>query len=299
MTQSTYPHWGDRVAQISAETGELVLGVDPVPERIPRVFRPTTSDAEWLDDYIETLLSAAKGLVGVVKYQSAYFEALGSPGICALSRCIRRARALNFAVILDAKRGDIGATGAAYALAYLTPAAHGGSDLEVDCMTVNPFLGPDSLEPFIECARRYGKGVFVQVKNSNPGSGWLQDRLVGSQRVSDLVGRLVADWSAQTLGVSGLSSVGAVVGVTYPEDGARLRTVMPDSIFLAPGYGAQGGRSEDVAVMRRATGDGVLVPVSRSVCDVADLGIAQSEYHDVVAERLMRIGELVAGPARI
>lgn len=293
MPPMSAEHWGDLVAHITVDIGELVLGVDPVAGRVPFVFKPHTGDAEWLDPYIETLLSAATGQVGVVKFQSAYFEALGSSGVAALSRAIGRARSKGFAVILDAKRGDIGATATAYATAYLTPAHKGGTDLEVDCITVNPFLGPDSLEPFVDCARDYGKGLFVQVKNSNPGSGWLQDQMVGEERVSDRVGRLVDEWAAQTRGNSGLGNVGAVVGVTYPQDGARLRTVMPDAIFLAPGFGAQGGRAEDVNLMRRGTGNGVLLPVSRSVCDVApqERDIAADDYHDLVRRRLVDIGK--------
>lgn len=282
-------HWGDRVAEITADAGELVLGIDPVAARIPYVFEPQAADAGWLDGYVEALLSAADGYVGIVKFQSAFFEALGSAGVAALSRGIRRARSAGFAVIADVKRGDIGSTAAAYATAYLTPAHKGGSDLEADCITVNPFLGPDSLEPFVDCARRYGKGVFVQVKNSNPGSGWLQDQMVDGERVSDRVGHLVQDWAVETRGVSGLGCVGAVVGVTYPQDGASLREVMPDAIFLAPGLGVQGGRVEDVEVMCRQEGGGVLLPVSRSVCDVQDRHIALGDYRDHVRRQLGRI----------
>lgn len=284
-------NWGDLVARITAEVSELVLGIDPVPARVPRVFKPDTSNADWLDDYVAALLSAAASQAGIVKFQSACFEALGSSGVAALSRAIRLARLKGFAVILDAKRGDIGVTAGAYATAYLTPADKGGTDLEVDCMTVNPFLGPDSLDPFVDCARDYGKGLFVQVKNSNPGAGWLQDQMIGNERVSDRVGRLVNRWADQTRGNSGLGNVGAVVGVTYPQDGVRLRTIMPNAIFLAPGFGTQGGRAADVKLMRRSSGNGVLLPVSRSVCDVAleDRDITTENYHDLVRQRLADI----------
>jgi len=296
MAQIGAEHWGDLVARITVEVGELVLGVDPVAARVPYVFKPHADDTDWLDDYVDTLLSAATGYAGIVKFQSAFFEAFGSSGVVALSRAIRRARSMGFAVILDAKRGDIGATAAAYATAYLTPASKGGTDLEVDCITVNPFLGPDSLEPFVDCSRDYGKGLFVQVKNSNPGSGWLQDQMIGEECVSDRVGRLVDEWADQTRGTSGLGNVGAVVGVTYPHDGARLRMVMPNAVFLAPGFGTQGGRAEDVNLMRRASGNGVLLPVSRSVCDVAleDRDIAAEDYHDLVQRRLAAITKQVS-----
>lgn len=296
MTQMSSGHWGDLVAGITATTGELVLGIDPDAARAPRAFAPSAGNANWIDAYVETLLSAATRHAGIVKFQSAYFEALGSSGVAALSRVVHRARSKGFAVILDAKRGDIGSTAAAYATAYLTPARKGGTDLEVDCMTVNPFLGPDSLEPFVDCARHYGKGLFVQVKNSNPGSAWLQDQLIGDERVSDRVGRLVDRWATQTRGSSELGNVGAVVGVTYPQDGLRLRAIMRDAIFLAPGFGMQGGRAEDIKLMRRESGNGVLLPVSRSVCDVApeERGIVADEYHDLVQRRLADIAKQIA-----
>ena len=296
MKQLSSDHWGDSVAGIAADTGELVLGIDPAAARVPFTFSPSPDSANWIDAYVDTLLSAAASHVGIVKFQSAYFEALGVSGIAALSRSIRRAKTQGFCVILDAKRGDIGSTAAAYATAYLTPASKGGSDLEVDCMTVNPFLGPDSLEPFIDCARVYGKGLFVQVKNSNPGSAWLQDQLIGDERVSDRVGSLVEHWAIRTRGTSGLGNVGAVVGVTYPEDGQRLRAIMPHAIFLAPGFGLQGGRAEDVKSMRRETGDGVLLPVSRSVCDLApeERGMDDGEDHGLVQRRLADIARQIA-----
>jgi len=153
-------------------------------------------------------------------------------------------------------------------------------------MTINPFLGPDTLEPFVKCASKYGKGLFVLVKTSNPGSGWLQDQEIDGACVSDRIARLVAEKAAETKGASGLGAVGAVVGATYPEDSKRLRSIMPDSIILAPGLGAQGGKAEDIQALRRQGASGVLVPVSRGITKVDDLSITRDAYAQLLRERV-------------
>jgi hypothetical protein len=152
-------HWGDTVQAKVRDLGPLVLGIDPTPRHSP-AFLSAEAD-RFLERHTALLLDCALGKIGVVKFQSAFFEAFGCPGTNALARGIALAKELGFAVILDAKRGDVASTAQAYAQAYLTPASHGGCDFEVDCLTVNPLLGPDSIEPFIDCSRRYGKGVII------------------------------------------------------------------------------------------------------------------------------------------
>jgi len=281
-------HWGDFVTEQTASYGELVLGVDPVLEDIPLFFKKADRSAtEVLEKYVLFLLDVAADQVGFVKFQSAFFEAFGSKGIDVLAQGIALAKKRNMGVILDAKRGDIGTTAAAYARAYLTPAKAGSvSNLEVDCLVVNPFLGPDTLEPFIDCVRKYGKGLFVLVKTSNPGSGWLQDKIVDGTRVSDRIAKLVADWAAETQGKTGLGSVGAVIGATFPEDGGRLRSLMPDSVILAPGIGPQGGKAEDIRFLRRQNSSGVLVSVSRGITKVDDLNLLEEDYAMLVRKRI-------------
>jgi orotidine-5'-phosphate decarboxylase len=201
-----------------------------------------------------------------VKFQSAYFEACGLAGLTALSAGIRKARAAGIGVILDAKRGDIGATAAAYARAYLTPASAGGSgDFEADCLTVNPLMGPDTLEPFVECATRFGKGLFVLCRTSNPGAGWLQDKLTGNRLVSDRLADLIAAMGANANSDLRLNAVGAVVGATVPHEGRRLRQLLPRSIILAPGLGAQGGDAAAIHSLRGSTPGDLLIPVSRGL----------------------------------
>jgi orotidine-5'-phosphate decarboxylase len=195
------------------------------------------------------------------------------------------ARELGFAVILDAKRGDIGSTAEAYARAYLSRAHAGGTDLEADCLTVNPFLGPKTLEPFVARARDFGKGLFVLVKTSNPDSEWLQGQRLEGGSISELVAEQVARWADATTGASGVGAVGAVIGATYPEEAARLRKLMPRSPFLAPGFGAQGGDASALAALATRTGP-VLVSASRGIAGVEDRNMPVEAYSTMVQNRI-------------
>lgn len=273
-------HWGDTVKSTIETVGSLILGIDPAPDHAPRCLLEQSD--HFLERYTATLLDNAGGKVGFVKFQSAYFEAFGSAGVTSLARCIAIARERGFAVILDAKRGDIGSTAEAYARAYLVP---GGSDLEVDCLTVNPFLGPETLEPFVNCARDYGKGLFVLVKTSNPGSGWLQDQSIDGVSVSARVAEIVAGWASETLGNHGIGAVGAVVGATYPSQGQRLRAIMPRSAFLAPGLGAQGGDPCAISALATPTGP-VLISASRGVAAIEDRDMSLDDYSALIRTRL-------------
>jgi orotidine-5'-phosphate decarboxylase len=233
------PSWVELVETNVGQFGDLVAGIDPSLPDLPE-FLDRSDDGLWIDRFVNFMIDTIEGHMGFVKFQSAFFEACGLTGLRALSSGIKRARAAGIGVILDAKRGDVGTTAAAYAHAYLTPLAAGGSgDFEADCLTVNPLMGPDTLEPFVECANRFGKGLFVLCRTSNPGAGWLQDKMTGNRMISDRLADLIAG-----LGGSGggrLNAVGAVVGATVPHEGRRLRQLLPRSIILAPGLGAQGG----------------------------------------------------------
>jgi orotidine-5'-phosphate decarboxylase len=277
-------HWGDLVSAKLAAHGQLVLGIDPAPEHAPLAL--TAGAGPFLRRYVELLLDAAHGLVGFVKFQSAFFEAFGSTGVSELARAIAVARELDYAVILDAKRGDIGSTAEAYAQAYLSPAHAGGTDLEADCLTVNPFLGPETLEPFVARARDFGKGLFVLVKTSNPDSGWLQDQRLNGNSVSELLAELVAGWAEATIGASGVGAVGAVVGATYPDQASRLRKLMPRSTFLAPGLGSQGGDASALSSLTTKTGP-VLLSASRGIARVDDRDMSIETYKELVRDRIV------------
>lgn len=288
------PRWVDLVRRNSAEYGDLVAGIDPFLPDLPSFFERDAA-VLWIDRYVDFMLDTLIGRVGFVKFQSAYFEACGLAGLSALSRGIWRAREAQIGVILDAKRGDIGATASAYARAYLTPAQHGGSgDFEADCLTVNPLMGPDTIEPFVECALRYGKGLFVLCRTSNPGAGWLQDRMTGNRLISDRVADLIAGYSEEAGPADDLSPIGAVVGATVPHDGKRLRQLLPRSIILAPGLGAQGGDAVNIHALRGTRQGDLLVPVSRGLTRVEDRALSEADYRALIVSRVQSFKEALS-----
>jgi orotidine-5'-phosphate decarboxylase len=278
------PSWIELVETNVARFGDLVAGIDPSQPDIPEFFG---HDAAWIDRFVSFMIETIEGRIGFVKFQSAYFEACGLTGLTALSCGIKKAKAAGIGVILDAKRGDIGATATAYARAYLTPASAGGSgDFEADCLTVNPLMGPDTLEPFVECANRFGKGVFVLCRTSNPGAGWLQDKMTGNRLVSDRLADLIAAMGTNANSTSELNNVGAVVGATVPHEGRRLRQLLPRSIILAPGLGAQGGDAAAIHSLRGNTPGDLLIPVSRGLTLVRDRGISADDYRQLIIDRI-------------
>src|SRR5450432_873054 len=286
------PSWIELVETNVARFGDLVTGIDPSQPDIPEFFG---HDGAWIDRFVSFMIETIEGRIGFVKFQSAYFEACGLAGLTALSSGIKKAKVAGIGVILDAKRGDIGATATAYARAYLTPAAAGGSgDFEADCLTVNPLMGPDTLEPFVECADRFGKGLFVLCRTSNPGAGWLQDKMTGNRLVSDRLADLIAAMGTNAHGASRLNAVGVVVGATVPREGRRLRQSLPRSIILAPGLSAQGGDAAAIHSLRGNTPGDLLIPVSRGLTLVKDRGISTDDYRQLIIDRIDGLKAAVA-----
>jgi orotidine-5'-phosphate decarboxylase len=230
----------------------LVVGLDPVPSRLPEELRDLP-EARAILEFCRGVLEAAEPFAAAVKLQAAYFERLGPPGMGAYADLIEDAGALGLPTIADVKRGDIEPVAAAYAEAHL---AHYGAT----CVTVNPYMGADAVAPFIEEARRLerGGGVFVLVATSNPSAEAFQG--ITDPPLFEVASRLVAQ-----LGRGDYPDVGAVVGATRPEVGRRVRELLPEALFLVPGYGAQGGGVGDVRPMLDAGGAGVLVSTSRGV----------------------------------
>lgn len=273
-------HFADRLAAaIRARGNAVCVGLDPRWESLPAELRQRhgteslTSIAAAFEAFCGRVLDIVAPLVPVVKPQSAFFEACGPEGVAALQRLLRKARERNLVTILDSKRNDIASTASAYA-----DAAFGGTRLagrtfpvwEADALTINPYLGRDAVEPFLESARRAGAGLFVLVRTSNAGAGLFQDLLVsdGNKPPRPLyqhVGEAVAAWTRENLGACGLGDVGAVVGATYPAELATLRSLLPEVIFLVPGFGAQGGKADDVAPAFRRDGLGAVVNSSRGI----------------------------------
>jgi orotidine-5'-phosphate decarboxylase len=230
--------------------GEAVLGRAAAASAVARFCRG--------------IVDAVAPYVVAVKPQSAFFEALGSDGMHALEDVCDYARSVGLLVLLDAKRGDIGSTARAYAAAYLEP-RDGGSPL-ADAMTASPYLGEDSVEPFLAACRRHGAGVFFLVRTSNAGAVDVQDLALSDGRpLWQYVAELVHEWGQPLVGEQGLSSIGAVVGATYPRGVSDARRLMPQAPLLLPGVGAQGATPADVARAFTSGPASALVTASRSV----------------------------------
>lgn len=244
-------HFADRLTLRCRQLGHpLCVGLDPHLDRIPELFRRGTMEprdprtAEAVEEMLTAVLDRVAHRVPVVKPQIAFFETLGPAGATVLARLVGRARDAGLPVLLDAKRGDIGSTATAYARAYLGP----GAGLPCDAITLNPYLGLDSLRPFVERANDEGCGLFVLVKTSNPGSGDFQDQHLTStgESLHHTVARALAtDCEALRGPATGWSSLGVVVGATWPGESEGIRQILPHALFLVPGYGAQGGSAED------------------------------------------------------
>jgi orotidine-5'-phosphate decarboxylase len=262
-------NYADRLdAAISRAGNACLVGLDPHPSMLPEEFaaaRTSPSRAERAaaaGDFLSEIIDLVAGQVPAVKPQSALFEIHGPDGAAAWERVVRAARAAGLLVIGDVKRGDIDSTARAYATAFLE-GAYSGDDARCDAITINPYLGTDSVKPFLETCGRTGTGVYVLVRTSNPGGGLFQEH--GEPPLYLRVADAVVEWGSSLVGRCGLSSVGAVVGATHPSELALLRARMPATPFLIPGYGAQGAGAAEVAGGFLPGGRGALVNSSRGI----------------------------------
>jgi len=239
-----------------------VMGLDPRIEFVPDSIRASSgNDAEAIHIFNLHLIDALCDIVPAVKFQSAYYELLGPAGAIALQKSMAYAKSKGMVVVLDAKRNDIGSTAKAYAEAYL-----GDNHYTADALTVNGYLGTDGIKPFIDICKSNGKGIFILVKTSNPSSGELQDlKLKSGTTVYEKMAELVNGWGRDIIGNHNYSSIGAVVGATYPEELGMLRKMMPKAMLLVPGYGAQGGGAEDVKNGFDNNRNGAIVNSSRGL----------------------------------
>jgi orotidine-5'-phosphate decarboxylase len=269
-TETTVSVFADRLADaVDRKRSQLLVGLDPRPDLLPvelrgeaHVSRPAAAEA--CARFCSGLVDAVAPYVVGVKLQLAFFEALGSDGMRAFEEACAYARTAGLLVVADGKRGDIGSTARAYADGYIEQRE--GAEPPVDALTINPYLGSDSVEPFIAACRRSGTGIFCLVKTTNAGSADLQDvTMLDGRPLWQHTAQLVNDWGAGLVGNRGLSSVGAVVGATYPRAVAEARKLMPRAVLLLPGIGAQGATPADVARAFTSGPASALVSVSRSV----------------------------------
>ena len=261
------------ISKVKETNNPTVMGLDPRYDMIPESIRAKYSqDIEGacrsILEFNKGLIDSVYDIVPAVKPQIAFYEMFGIEGIKVFNETCKYAKQKGMIVIADIKRGDIGSTAAGYSNAYLGKTPIGEEKVsiyDVDFVTVNPYLGIDGVKPFIDDCKEYGKGIFILVKTSNKSSGELQDlKLENGTTIYEKVAELVSSWGKDLVGEYGYSSVGAVVGATYPIQIKELREIMPKTYFLIPGYGAQGGKAEDIALGFK-DGIGGIVNASRSL----------------------------------
>lgn len=226
---------------VRSKNTPLCIGIDPFADKIPALFGNAREDTSAVLKFCASIIDLARAHSAVVKPQLGLFEQFGEIGYATARLITEQARAAGLIVILDAKRGDIGTTAEGYARATLGPAP----GFNADCVTINPYMGLDTLEPFIATAQANAKGVAVLVRTSNPGAGDVQDLQVGGAPVWRRVAEMLSPLQARLQGASGWSGLMAVAGATYPEEARTLRDALPHSFFLVPGYGAQGAAAAD------------------------------------------------------
>lgn len=273
-------HFADRLIDAIKNKGNpICVGLDPRLEQIPEqiVKAQTEKCGETFEAAANAFLEFNKGIIDavaeivpVVKPQIAFYEQYGFAGLWAFEETCKYAQEQGLIVVADAKRNDIGSTAQAYANSMLGEVELFGektAGLDADALTVNAYLGYDGVKPFVDSCRDYGKGIFVLVKTSNPSSGDLQDRVVVDENMPNyaLMANLLESWGADLVGESGFTSIGAVVGATHPKQAAEIREILPQAIFLVPGYGAQGGGAEDVKPCFNEDGLGAIVNSSRGI----------------------------------
>lgn len=262
------------IKKIKEKNSPIVMGIDPRYEMIPDIIKlkypkDMAGFAKSAVVFAKKLIDATYDIIPAIKPQLAYFEMMGPYGLDAFKEIVDYAKSKELIVIADAKRGDIGTTSQGYANTFLgetTLNDYKEKIYDADFVTVNPYMGTDCVKPFIEDSKKYGKGVFVLVKTSNKSSGELQDlKLENGNKVYEQVATLVEEWGKDLIGEYGYSSISAVVGATYPEQLKEIRKLAPHTFFLIPGYGAQGGKAEDIALGFDENGIGGIVNASRSL----------------------------------
>lgn len=261
----------DKIKKLDNPT---VIGLDPrydmIPTCITKKYEKTIEGAcKAILEFNKALIDATYDIIPAVKPQIAFYEMFGIQGMQAFKETCDYAKSKGMIVIADIKRGDIGSTAAGYSNAYLgkTPLLEQEESIfDVDFVTINPYLGIDGVKPFIEDCKKYGKGMFIIDKTSNPSSGELQDlKLENGKTIYEEVATLIERWGEDLRGEYGYSSISSVVGATYPEQLQALRKLAPHTFFLIPGYGAQGGKAQDIALGFDKNGIGGIVNASRSL----------------------------------
>ncbi|MFR2571595.1 MAG: orotidine-5'-phosphate decarboxylase [Clostridia bacterium] len=262
------------INKIQEMQNPTVIGLDPRYEMIPEFIKNKYEKnlegvAEAILEFNKKIIDAVYDIIPAVKPQIAFYEMYGLEGMKVFEKTCKYAKEKGMIVIADIKRGDIGTTAKAYSNAFLGKTLIGDKEesiYDVDFVTLNPYMGIDAIKPFIDDCKKYNKGVFILVKTSNPSSGDIQDlQLESGEKVYTKVVKLVEEWGKDLVGEYGYSSISAVVGATYPKQLEELRKEAPHTFFLIPGYGAQGGKAEDILLGFDKNGIGGIVNSSRGL----------------------------------
>ena len=320
---TTTLHFADRIIERSAEKKSILCaGFDPILDQLPpciveeakKAATPEERVFRALNTFCSTGLDAVAEHVVAIKPNAAFFEQYGIGGLRALVKLCEEAQQRNIPVIIDAKRGDIGSTAQAYSRAFLGTTQFGGDTFRAfpgDAVTVSGFLGVDTLTPFTADATLTGRGIFVLVRTSNPGAPEIQNSLISSkqQSVSEYLAQTLASEGARSMGASGFSLIGAVVGATYPEEAKKLRSLLPNALFLIPGFGAQGGTADDAVISciplkdkkHPLTFGGGIVNASRGLMGTfSSPPTTVKEFQTAVSENAKKLsGELVTSLSRL
>ena len=300
-------NFGDLLAnRIKDLNNPTVVGLDPRLDKIPSFIKESAikqhggknleAVAASIIVFNKGIIDATYDIVPAVKPQIAFYEQYGHAGMFAYEQTIAYAQSKGMIVIGDAKRNDISTTAEAYANGHLGEVDVFGSPestINADALTVTPYLGTDGITPFTKVCEKNGKGIFVLVRTSNESSDEIQGLSVGDHLLDEEVATLVEGWGRGLIGETGFSSVGAVIGATYPEEAHVLRSLMPNQIFLVPGYGAQGGSAEDVRPCFHENGTGAIVNSSRGIIFAYLEGGKWNEeqYHEAARNAALKMKE--------
>jgi orotidine-5'-phosphate decarboxylase len=299
--------FSDRLVESIRKTGSpCVVGLDPRIDLMPAFItsgrhKPAREAVRSvICDFHELVLDTVAALVPAVKLQLAFFEQYGSPGIQAFEDTVQAAKQRGLLVIADGKRNDVASTAEAYAAAFLGESDIFGEKQEVfdvDAMTVTPYLGRDSLVPFVDACEMHGKGLFIVLKTSNPGSIDFQDQPLEAtgRPLYETIAQTIRDLAERMIGESSYSSIGAVIGATFPDDAKRLRALLPQAFILVTGYGAQGASAQGAAACFNADALGAIVSSSRGLTySFGDENVTKELFVKCVREKTLRMRDDIA-----
>ncbi len=283
------------IEQIKNKKNPCIVGIDPEWSKIPVCYiTNTVTEAENILHWATDVIDAVADIVPAVKPQMAFFEVFGAEGVRVHQQVIQYAHNKGLVVVDDSKRNDIGNTAKAYAYAHLAK----NGPINADFMTVSPFLGTDSIQPFIDISIKEEKGIFVLVKTSNPSSTEISDATnAHGEKIRDWLASYIHTIGKNCVGKYGYSNIGAVVGATFPEEAYLLRNIMKNNLFLVPGFGAQGGEAKDIVPCFNEDGLGAIVSSSRGILykhlDVAEYDGTKNMYVEIVKNQAKNMQQLV------